>query len=220
MAQVLAANKDCWYGVEDTVLRKKIQNRLAQRARRNRLAGRRETRCSHASDNAQVSAPSTSASSEEDDASPQSTALATLHQPYSNMSFVAVTPVAAPTHEYAAEIPPTVFAALWDNGAMLGLLCSTTIISTSNNVGLHIPESLHPTETQLTVSHPSWVDRFPFPKFRDNFILCYGVVDEEAFLRDLFSMDSFSIKPGRFGWDPTAWSIRPGFAAKWGYLFC
>lgn len=135
------------------------------------------------------------------------------------MAVVDLSPNGSYGDPFAAEIPPTVFAALWDNGAMMGLSCGTSVPAKSRPVGNEIPEALRPTTLQLTTTHPIWIDRFPFARMRDNFISLSGLIDEEEFLRDLFSMDSFTIKPGKAGWDSTAWSINPSFAEKWGFLF-
>ena len=63
------------------------------------------------------------------------------------------------------------------------------------------------------------MDRFPFPKMRDNMITLMGIIDEEEFFADLFCLDSFEIKPGAPAWDPTSWKIGKDFGKKWGYLF-
>lgn len=102
---------------------------------------------------------------------------------------------------------------------MMGLLCSVSTIAESAPVGPEIPESLRPTYLQLTVPHPPWIDRFPFPQMRDNMIVLLGVIDEEEFLADLFCLTSFTIEPGAPSWDPGAWKIGEEFSAKWGYLF-
>ena len=139
--------------------------------------------------------------------------------PFSSMAGLQLTPQTGTNEPFATEIPPTVFAALWDNGAMLGLKCSTVVPAKSRPAGSEIPESLQPTLIQLTTVHAIWIDRFPFPIMRDNMITLAGLIDEEEFLRDLFSMDSFTIKPGKAGWDPSAWIINPSFKGKWGFLF-
>jgi hypothetical protein len=119
----------------------------------------------------------------------------------------------------SVEIPPSLFAALYNNGAMMGLSCSTVVPATSNPVGLDIPATLRPTNLQLTTIHARWIDRWPFPTFRDNVIAMNGLFDQEAFLRDLFSMESFSLTPGKPCYDPSGWRISKNFATKWGFLF-
>ena len=100
----------------------------------------------------------------------------------------------------------------------MGLTCGTVVPAKSPPCP-EIPEPLRPTALQLTTIHARWIDRFPFPKMRDNLISLSGIIEEEEFLRDLFSMQSFSIQPSKPGWDPNAWSIGKAFAEKWGYLF-
>ena len=101
----------------------------------------------------------------------------------------------------------------------MGISCSISSSSKSRQVGPEIPDSLRPTELQLTVVHPRWIDRFPFPKMRDNMITLLGIIDEEEFMADLFCFTSFTLDTGAASWDPKAWKIGKEFAAKWGYLF-
>lgn len=102
---------------------------------------------------------------------------------------------------------------------MLGLTCGFVVPSKSTPCAPHIPESLHPTPLQLTTLHQLWIDRFPFPKMRDNMISLNRIFNEEDFLDDLFNMYSFEVRPGKDCWDPSAWKMGKGFAQKWGYLF-
>jgi Domain of unknown function (DUF3425) len=106
-----------------------------------------------------------------------------------------------------------------DNGKMLGIPCGTMFAMKSNPAVLGIPDSLKPTLLQLSTVHWAWVDKFPFPDFRDEIILHSGTIDDEEFLEDLFAMEAFTLAPGGASWDPYAWSINPEFQQKWGYLF-
>lgn len=66
---------------------------------------------------------------------------------------------------------------------------------------------------------------------RDNFILLtvgegeglgavgVGVLDEEAFLGDLFCMESFVIKVGGKVWEGADWTLGREFEKRWGWLF-
>ncbi|KIW18349.1 hypothetical protein PV08_02637 [Exophiala spinifera] len=115
--------------------------------------------------------------------------------------------------------PASVYAALFHNGAMMGLTCSITFASKSKPFGQEIPESLRPTPLQLSTIHPQWIDRFPFPKMRDNMITLLSIIDEEEFLGDLFCLTSFTVDSRFASWDPSGWKIGNEFSAKWGYLF-
>lgn len=113
----------------------------------------------------------------------------------------------------------SVYAALFNNGAVLGITCSAAICSKSKPSSSRIPATLAPTSLQLSTVHPQWIDRFPFPRMRDNMITLMSIIDEEEFLADLFCLTSFSVRPGAAPWDPKAWKIGQDFSAKWGYLF-
>jgi hypothetical protein len=112
-----------------------------------------------------------------------------------------------------------VWTALYLNGSMMGLNCSTAYPAKSQPVGSSVPSTLQPTALQLITIHPIWIDRFPFPDMRDNLINAVSLVEEEDFLRDLFCMSSFEIKAGGAPWDPNSWVIGEAFCAKWGFLF-
>lgn len=112
-----------------------------------------------------------------------------------------------------------VYAALYMNGQIMGLECTICAPILSTPVGPDVPLPLHPTEMQLTLKHFTWLDRFPFPKFRDNIITLGGIFDEEDFIADLFLQDSFQLRPEGKSWDPLDWKVGSGFMKKWGYLF-
>jgi Domain of unknown function (DUF3425) len=123
------------------------------------------------------------------------------------------------TTTYELPYPLTVSGALFINGQILGLSCCATIPAKSSPVLSNVPIALHPTPTQLLTVHFSGIDRFPFPKMRDNAINMSSMIDEEEFTGDLFTMPSFHIIPGGASWDPSAWRIERPFAEKWGFLF-
>jgi hypothetical protein len=110
-------------------------------------------------------------------------------------------------------------AAFTDNGKMLGIPCGTLSARRSNPAIPGLPESLKPTLLQLSIVHWPWIDKFPFPDFRDEIILHSGTIDEDEFVEDLFTMDALTLAPGAVSWDPYAYSIDPIFQQKWGYLF-
>jgi hypothetical protein len=115
--------------------------------------------------------------------------------------------------------PMTVFSALYINGQILGLSCSTTVPAKSTLANPGVPLSLHPTDLQLTTIHARWIDRLPSSKARDNMISLSGIIDDEEVLRDFYCMPSFELVPGMAPWDPDAWKITKSFAEKWGFIF-
>lgn len=87
-----------------------------------------------------------------------------------------------------------------------------------------IPESLKPTQLQLTIRHHPWIDILPFPEVRDN-ILRHdeGLYDKTELCRDMRGFQS--VAHGRGGlivwgdpWDPAGWEVTNAFAAKWPWV--
>lgn len=101
----------------------------------------------------------------------------------------------------------------------MGIPCSIVMVNKTPKFGDELPEPLRPTKLQMTVDHPRWIDRFPFPKMRDNLITLMNIIDQEEFFADLFCLNSFELEPGAAPWDPETWKIGDEFSKKWGYLF-
>jgi hypothetical protein len=115
-----------------------------------------------------------------------------------------------------------IYHALSQHGLMQNTDCKTSHEElTSPRRDLALPEFLRPSPLQLAMPHARWIDRFPFPRMRDNMILLRGVVDLVDFIQDLFGMSSLLVRPGvqRATWDPDCWVMGPEFQLKWGYLF-
>ncbi|MCJ1247644.1 hypothetical protein MMC30_004859 [Trapelia coarctata] len=116
----------------------------------------------------------------------------------------------------------SVYSALYNNGRILGLLCSYSTPCKSSPALPDVPLTLQPTPLQLLTIHFPWIDRFPFPRMREHMINWSALIDEEEFLADLFTVPSFALEPGSWSWDAAAWEFVEGsdeFRAKWGNLF-
>ena len=115
-----------------------------------------------------------------------------------------------------------IYHALTQHGLMQGTNCPDAEgDAVSPRKYLSLPEFLRPTPLQLAKVHKRWIDRFPFPRMRDNMILLDGLVDLEDFIRDLFGKDSLCLRPDAQGptWEPKSWFLGTEFSLKWGYLF-
>ncbi|EME80405.1 uncharacterized protein MYCFIDRAFT_189949 [Pseudocercospora fijiensis CIRAD86] len=185
-------HSDDWHLENDPKKRKRIQDRLAQRVRRKRLREARNT---------------------------DKTRQEVRDGLASNIAhFVYDAPFVRISLAYEIPAPITIFGALFINGKVLGLSCFSQVATRSSPASPDVPLSLRPTATQLLTLHLTGIDRFPFPKMRDNYINMGGLIDEEDFSLDIFTKPSFDIKPGGPAWDPDAWIPAKSFLEKWGFL--
>ncbi|PQE27591.1 Aryl-alcohol dehydrogenase protein [Rutstroemia sp. NJR-2017a BBW] len=224
---------DDWRNVTDAKKRKQIQDRLAQRARRKRLREAKQNGSQRNSLDAieHQNARHGNRQSDASDASPEFVSFdssglisfpgscITLASPSQNMLlFSSVSQAPSMSYELPYS-PPTVFSALFTNGEILGILSCGDLPKISPPASSDVPLTLHPTLAQLTTPHSTGVDRFPFPRMRDNMILMNAFYDGDEFQRDLFTMPSFTVTPGIPPWDPRGWKMEKYFAEKWGFLF-
>ncbi|KFY21908.1 hypothetical protein V493_06999 [Pseudogymnoascus sp. VKM F-4281 (FW-2241)] len=232
-------SENCWSGVTDPKKRKQIQDRLAQRARRQRLAAQHRDASSKTTSGSIVTVAQDKsnpivAARHIPHAGALELAFSIPHSPSTLSARVVIPPTPAPVLDLAPDlhldIPLTVYAALFTNGLILSLPCAhaSPLPSTSPPCP-DAPPDLQPTALQLSTPHPRWIDRFPFPRMRDNFILLtvgeegrvgMGVLDQEALVGDLFCMESFVIRVGGKAWEGADWKVVRGFEERWGWLFC
>ncbi|KAM0428865.1 hypothetical protein ACHAPT_006665 [Fusarium lateritium] len=228
---ILGAEDD-WSHVRDSGQRKRIQNRLAQRARRANLKAKQnragsisdrvaqaetqaETPNSHGGvvlDNdfeAPFEVPGLDNQEDESlgvalDPSPSfaDTQLDTL-QPGLDAQFLLLTSL-------------TTVAALSSNAALLHIPCEVVSISIFNPSHGSLPSTLIPTELQKTIPHPPFVDVIPFPGVRDRLLRSLAVIDLEKLTVDLTG-GAFKVW-GSVPWDGTSWEVSEEFAKKWWFL--
>ncbi|PVH75834.1 hypothetical protein DL98DRAFT_536265 [Cadophora sp. DSE1049] len=205
MGKKAAPKDDVWFGVDDAKKRKQIQDRLAQRARRERLAGRKSLSQGPASSSSSCSSGPPQTKRKE---------ATTSHFSYS----ASMIPISL-DHALLPLPNHTIYSALFHNGVILGLPCGSARVSKSQPALRHVPEPLRPTPIQLQYVHFDWIDRFPMSDFRDKMITYSDSLSIEGFLADLFTAPSFSLSPGCASWDPNAWRATEDFKSKWSCLF-
>ncbi|CAG8121460.1 unnamed protein product [Penicillium salamii] len=86
-----------------------------------------------------------------------------------------------------------------------------------------IPSSLRPTPTQRKVPHHPWLDIFPFPRMRDNFIRAGDNLNDDDLCHDLTAFwdthrSDANLLVWGAPWDPQNWEATEEFARKWGFF--
>ncbi|KAI6081673.1 hypothetical protein F4821DRAFT_248741 [Hypoxylon rubiginosum] len=232
-----------WAGVASTEQRRKLQNRLNQRARR-----RRQRLSKEASSSAPERRPATEPTLRiECNKSPAEQGQSEIDQVAQRLDLIRQLADQAytaylghsPRPEHLLRVVQiNVFHALARNAVALGfstswLLCDS--ISRFGQIGPpppptlppSYPHSLVPTPLQVTEPHHPWIDLLPWPILRDR-ILHLSVIDsieEVNICHDIVEFDatqSPSEKPGLIiwgsPWDPRGWEASPAFLRKWGWI--
>ncbi|KAG4435612.1 hypothetical protein IFR05_008921 [Cadophora sp. M221] len=201
-----------WTGKTSTALRRKLQNRLNQRASRKRRKQATTTQ------KAQVFIQGTPSKTQHDLIHPQNpnayiTEVATRPKPSSGAPSVCiysatrrvVTGAPSFTSFLSAPLPVdqklmtllhfNLVRALVQNVHILGLdpdlmeddIPSPFQASDQDVMSLiaKLPTALRPTQVQLTVPHHPEVDGFPYPQLRDNFIRAGEALDTDEFCMDM-----------------------------------
>lgn len=223
MGKRTSVEADLWHGVQDAKKRKQIQDRLAQRARRERLASLKDdttssiTRWTGTALARRITCrdPELSSSTRHDTGCSSSSLPS--RSSYNPSSTCLISKLNARISQ--PIVNHTIYSALFHNGVILGLACSSSTVSKSRPAPVNTPESLRPIPLQMEEVHFEWIDRFPLPKLRHSMIRFSDVINSEEFLADIFTGQTFTIQPGRPSWDPDAWEATPEFREKWGYLF-
>ncbi|TVY26012.1 hypothetical protein LHYA1_G005486 [Lachnellula hyalina] len=199
------AREEDWTGITSTAMRRKLQNRLNQRAKRRRAQAR----------------PQESAATGEMEEGYDISMEVTLIQRSGRGSNICMEPRkrkwVISASDFASFLHPkttlsldhklltlmhfNLVRALTRITLLLGvdpddmhLDIESPFHSTASSLSIsELPPSLRPTEMQLTVPHHPEIDIFPFPRIRDNMIAAIDVLDDMELCQDIaFGVDDRS----------------------------
>ncbi|KAH8695289.1 hypothetical protein BGW36DRAFT_382442 [Talaromyces proteolyticus] len=204
-----------WTGMTDAKVRRRLQNRLNQRARRRRKEQYVASTFLMQSRGNHIPAGMLSRSP--------------------IITNAEILPFALPlsVDHLLSLVQFNVFRALVTNMTILSLpdvfICDEPNIKVSAlPLPNHIPPALMPTALQRSVFHHSWMDIFPLPALRDNLICLQGRFDFCDLCDDVVGAmwdDQLEPHDERNGlvvwgepWDIKSWEVMEGFLKKWGWV--